>query len=85
MRENRRNKRKLKKRTQAYLYVVWGSVVMILLGAFGIYMYGSSTFLPGVFFSAMWVVRKIIYILIAFAMYGCAWFIDEGTSYLKRH
>ncbi len=83
MRKNK--KRKITKRTQAYLYVILGVLATMALGVFGLYMYFSGTFLPGVFFSPMWLIRKIIYVAIALTMCMSAWFIDEGCKYLKRH
>lgn len=62
---------------RACAYVVLGSIVFIASVFFGMYMYFSGTFLPG-----MHVARYTLY-AITFAMILISgWFIFEGRRYL---
>lgn len=62
---------------RACAYVVLGSIVFIASVFFGMYMYFSGTFLPG-----MHVARYTLY-AITFAMILISgWFVFEGRRYL---
>ena len=62
---------------RACTYVVLGSIVFIASVFFGMYMYFSGTFLPG-----MHVARYTLY-AITFAMILISgWFVFEGRRYL---
>ena len=62
---------------RACAYVVLGSIVFIASVFFGMYMYFSGTFLPG-----MHVARYTLYAITVAMLPISGWFIWEGRRYL---